>query len=71
MTAEQLTSLAFAKFGADWELRLALRMGVSQRSVQRWARGEAVITPRVESHVRAVCNGGEGNGVSKVSDALP
>ncbi len=59
MTAEQLTSLAVAKFGVDWELRLALAMGVSQRSVQRWARGEAEITARVESHVSAVCNGGE------------
>ncbi len=61
MTAADLTSLAIAKFGVDWELRLALAMGVSQRSVQRWARGEAEITPRVASHVRAVCaaNGGE------------
>jgi len=61
MTADQLTALAAAKFGAEWELKLALAMGVSQRSVQRWARGEADITPRVESHVRAVCasTGGE------------
>lgn len=54
MTAAELETLARERYGEQWDLLLAAELGVTQRSVQRWARGEVAITARNERHLRAV-----------------
>ncbi len=54
MSSSDLERLARARYGAEWELLLAVELGVTQRSVQRWVRGEVAITARNERHLKVM-----------------
>ncbi len=54
MDATELEALALARYGAEWEVLLAVELGVTRRSVRRWVCGEVAITARNERHLRVM-----------------
>lgn len=44
-----------ALFGMEWQNELARSLGVNERTVQRWAKGEQPITPWVWPRLAQVC----------------
>jgi DNA-binding transcriptional regulator YiaG len=46
MTADELRTIAIARFGAvNWKAKLAEEIGVHVSTVKRWARGHTIPAP--------------------------
>lgn len=58
MSPFELKSLAARKFGPErWLQGLAYAMGVSERTIRRWAAGEIPIKARIAAQVEQACEG--------------
>ena len=47
MTSDELTAIGASIYGEHWRRPLALALGVSLRTMQRWAKGELPVNDEV------------------------
>ena len=55
MTPELLLAAGEALYGASWRAPLARDLGVSDRTIQRWIRGENPIPVDAQSLLLTIC----------------
>ena len=55
MTPELLRSAGEALYGASWRAPLARDLGVSDRTIQRWLRGEYHIPQAIRLEIHSIC----------------
>ena len=53
-TAEELRALGLAMFGPSWQPEMARRLGVSSRSLRRWAAGTIPVPPGIVAEIEAL-----------------
>ena len=53
-TVEELRALGLAMFGPSWQAEMARRLGVSSRSLRRWAAGTAPVPPGIVAEIEAL-----------------
>ena len=58
MFPAELECLAKRRYGNDWEKALSAATGVNIRTVHRWWKAEARITPPIEQLIRRICEEG-------------
>lgn len=69
MTRDQLAEAGHALYGPLWQSELARQLGVSGRTVRRWAVGDFQIPPDKAALVRAMLVG-RANGLARLVERL-